>query len=370
MPEQFLEWTLESAGAGGYGMYRVPGLVVTGSGRILAYYDARSAVEERQDLILRASDDGCTWEERRILVQGCRGETTHNAVMIAERGGKTVHFFYNVDHAKCYYMKSLDEGRSWGGERDLTPVFDGFRDEYPWDVFSVGPGHGIELSDGSLFLQAWLSSGGNTHRPSVVAGILSEDGGETWHRCGIVRDSPLFVNPNEAAACELSDGRILLNIRHDTPLRRRAVVTSADRGARWNGPRFELALPDPVCAAGIVRVSSTHRSHDFFAFSNCAWDDLPGLKSYLEGGRRWSDDARRNLTVRLSMDDCGTWPYGRRIAEQSGYSDLAVSSDGTTLYCIYEKDWLGGQCISPRTMAIARFGVDWVKLQTETGPLS
>ncbi|MCE5255616.1 MAG: glycoside hydrolase [Spirochaetaceae bacterium] len=359
--KQFLEWTLESAGTGGYSMYRVPGIVVTASGRVLAYYDARNVDEARQDLIVRASEDGQVWEERRILVPGRRGETTHNAVMIAESRSKAVHFFYNVNHAKCYYMKSPDDGRSWGKVQDITLVFEGFRGEYPWNVFSVGPGHGIELADGSLFLQAWLSCGGDTHRPSVVAGILSEDSGETWRRCGIVRDSASFVNPNEAASCELSDGRILLNIRHDTPLRRRAVVISTDRGARWSGPRFELALPDPVCAAGIVRVDGVLGGSGVFAFSNCAWDDLPGLKSYLEGGKRWSDDARRNLTVRLSTDDCETWPYGKHIAEESGYSDLAASPDGTTLYCIYEKGWLDGQCISPRTMAVARFGVDWIK---------
>jgi sialidase-1 len=361
MRSQYSEWTLESAKERGYDMYRVPGVVVTGLGKVLAYYDARNAEGGRQDLILRASEDGGAWGERSVLVCGRAGETTHNATMIAEKGGGTVHFFYNVDHNKCYYMKSADEGSSWGKLRDLTPVFEGFREEYPWDVFSVGPGHGIELSDGSLFLQAWLSSGGNTHRPSVVAGILSKDKGETWKRCGIVRDSPLFVNPNEAAACQLNDERILLNIRHDTPLRRRAVVTSSDDGALWEGPRFELALPDPVCAAGIVRVPGYRGGHDFFAFSNCAWEDLIGLKSYLEGGKRWSDDARRKLTVRLSMDDCETWSYGKLIAEEGGYSDLAASPDGSTLYCIFEKGWLDGQCIAPRSMAIARFDVEWVK---------
>lgn len=361
MSEHYQSWTLERAGENGYDMYRVPGIVITGSGRVLVYYDARSSVEGRQDLILRASEDGAHWEARRVLVRGHLGETTHNAVMVAERRGKTVHFFYNIDHAKCYYMKSVDDGRSWGDERDLTPVFEEYRDEYPWDVFSVGPGHGIELSDGSLFLQAWLSSGGNTHRPSVVAGIVSDDGGTTWRRCGIVHDSSLFVNPNEAAVCELNDGRLLLNIRHDTALRRRAVVTSADCGARWSGPRFELALPDPVCAAGIVRIPRTHTGgRDLFAFSNCAWEDVTGLKSYLEGGKRWSDDARRNLTVRLSSDDCETWSSGKCIERESGYSDLSASPDGAALYCVYEKGWLEGQCISPRTMAIARMHVDWV----------
>ncbi len=77
--KQFLEWTLESAGTGGYSMYRVPGIVVTASGRVLAYYDARNVDEARQDLIVRASEDGQVWEERRILVPGRRGETTHNA---------------------------------------------------------------------------------------------------------------------------------------------------------------------------------------------------------------------------------------------------------------------------------------------------
>lgn len=360
----FEKKVLETSGTRGYDMYRVPGIVVTGSGTVLAYYDARRTAEPcvKQDLILcRSCDGGVSFPERTILVNGRQNENIHNAVMIAENQGDTVHFFYNVNHNKCYYMKSEDSGNTWGEKRDLTSVFEGFRSEYPWDVFSVGPGHGIELSDGTLFLQAWLSTGGNTHRPSVVTGILSHDRGGTWEQCGILHNSESFLNPNETAVCELNNGSILFNMRHDTPIRRRAVAISHDGGKHWDTPRFELDLPDPVCCAGIARVPDLVRGKDSFVFSNCAWEDISGLKSFFEGGKRWSDDARRNLTVRLSTDDCATWPYARHIEEQSGYSDIYPSRDGKTIYCIYEKEWIDGQCIFPKSMAFARFDIEYIK---------
>ena len=77
-------------------------------------------------------------------------------------------------------------------------------------------------------------------------------------------------------------------------------------------------------------------------------------KSPKEGWRR----ARENLTVRISTDDCQTWPKSRVIDPgTSGYSDLAVGQDGT-IYCLYERG--GDQGFALEYLTLARFNREWV----------
>ncbi len=71
---------------------------------------------------------------------------------------------------------------------------------------------------------------------------------------------------------------------------------------------------------------------------------------------------RRNLTVRLSTDDCHTWSASRTVCDgPAGYSALAIAPGGTIL-CAYET-------LTPEsytgTIMLARFGLDWLTTQAE-----
>ncbi len=60
-------WT---AGEGGYAMYRIPGLVVTAKGTLLAYCEARQAAGDWGNidlLVRRSTDGGATWQQRGML---------------------------------------------------------------------------------------------------------------------------------------------------------------------------------------------------------------------------------------------------------------------------------------------------------------
>ena len=71
--------------------------------------------------------------------------------------------------------------------------------------------------------------------------------------------------------------------------------------------------------------------------------------------------ARRNLTVRLSYDEGGTWPVSKVLEPgASAYSDLAVGPDGA-IYCAYER----GDPDSPgrdpyRRLTVAKFDLGWL----------
>jgi len=351
---------LFTAGAGGYALYRIPGIVATARGTLLAYCEARKSASGdwgQIDLMLRRSEDGGkTWDAQRKLVTpgpipknavavrqglGKEGEVTvNNPVAIADRKRGRVHFLYCVEYARCYYLRSEDDGKTFSRPVDLTATFEKFRPEYDWKVIATGPGHGIQLRSGRLLIPVWLSTGagGHAHRPSCVSVIYSDDGGKTWERGAIVVADPNPVNPSETVAVELADGCVLLNIRHEGQERRRAVSVSPDGVSRWSPVRFDPALPEPVCMGSLLR--------------------LPGGKSRLLFANPHNPDSRerKNLTVKLSYDEGKTWPVARTIEPgASGYSDLAARPDGS-IYLFYER---GGD-LKTRVLSIARFDLKWL----------
>jgi sialidase-1 len=289
---------------------------------------------------------------------GRAGEITmNNPVMIAGRGG-AVHGVYCVEYARCFYTRSDDDGRTWGEPVEVTGAFEGLRPAYDWHVIATGPGHGVQLRTGRLLVPVWLSTGEGrgAHRPSAVATIYSDDDGRTWRAGSIVVKHPALNNPSESAAVELSDGRVMLNIRHEGRANEpgangatwRAVTTSPDGATGWAPVRLDKAQAEPVCMAGLLRLDRGAGKSATILFSN---PQPPG------GGRQ-----RRNLTVRLSDDDGATWPVARVIDfGPAGYSDLAESTDGTVL-CLYERGVdEDGKLVQSRSLTLARFDLDWLR---------
>ena len=70
---------------------------------------------------------------------------------------------------------------------------------------------------------------------------------------------------------------------------------------------------------------------------------------------------RKRLTVRMSQDDCKTWPITKVLYEGSAaYSDLAVGNDNTML-CLFEGDQYS-------KLMLARFNMAWlVNKERDTG---
>jgi sialidase-1 len=353
------------AGEGGYALYRIPGIAATGTGALLAYCEARK--NERGDwgtidvLLRRSVDGGRTWESPRRIADpppvpknpvavrqnlAREGEVTvNNPVAIADRSPGVVHFLYCVEYARCFYMRSEDDGRTFSRAVDITSAFEAFRPEYDWKVLATGPGHGIRLRGGRLLVPVWLSTGtgGHAHRPSCVSVIYSDDGGKRWQRGEIVAADPRPPNPSETAAVELSDGSVMLNIRHEGPDRRRAVSVSRNGATGWSPARFDPQLPDPVCMGSLVRLSGPPRSRILFSNLN-----------------RGEDRQRKNLTVRLSYDECRTWAHSRTLEPgASGYSDLAVLAD-ESIFCFYERGGAGDTPSRTRSLTLARFDLDWL----------
>ena len=58
----------------------------------------------------------------------------------------------------------------------------------------------------------------------------------------IACDGSRFKNPSETVAVELTDGRVLFNMRSESKEHRRLITISPNGATQWSDPRFDSAL--------------------------------------------------------------------------------------------------------------------------------
>jgi sialidase-1 len=334
---------LFEAGAGGYETYRSPGVVATKKGTVLVYCEARKSAKSDWgwiDVMMRRSvDGGATFGPPRKIVEPpadaakLSGVTINNPVAIADMQSGAVHLLYCVEYGRCFYMRSDDDGWTFSKPIEITAAFEELRPKFDWKVIATGPGHGVRLNGGRLLVPVWLALR-QEHRPSCAATIYSDDDGRSWHAGDIVvTDSKETPNPSESEAVELADGRVMLNIRNESPRHRRLVSISKDGISGWSAPASDEALFDPICMASIIRVG------DWLVFSNPAGDG--------------KTKARKDLTIRTSGDNGKTWAVSRMLEEGiAGYSDLAVRPD-ESLLCFFECGGVDGRQSHTKSLRLA-----------------
>ena len=370
---------LFEARTGGYRVYRIPGITVTKSGTVIAHCEARRGEGgdwDPSDIRMRRSlDGGLTWGEAFTAVDHTRFKSEgpiNNFICIPDRQTGEVHVLFSTNYEHVYSMTSNDDGLHFSNPVDVTKAFLAFRSEYPWRVIAAGPGHGIQLADGRLIAPVWMSTGEGTefgsgklgHRPSEVAVVYSDDHGSTWQAGDfVVRNEVRYRNPNETTAVQLSDGRVLFNIRTESDSHRRLISISPDGATDWSEAQFDDELVEPICFGSIIGLDNETGGRSIL-FAN------PGvLERNMKGGpgnygigpeARGKPFDRKNLTVRLSEDDCDTWTASRLLENgPSGYSDLAALADGAIL-CFYECG-IVDRMYDDRYLCLARFNIDWVK---------
>ncbi len=349
---ELVKTNLFEARMDGYFTYRIPGIVVTTRGSVLAYCEARQNGRGDWDnidvMLRRSTDGGKTWEPRKLLADEGDGPIG-NPTAIVDRQTQAVHFLYCFNYERCFYMRSNDDGVHFSKPVEITKTLEAFRPEYDWNVIATGPGHGIQLRGGRLLVPVWLSTGGRRHRPSVVSVIYSDDHGSTWKRGQIVPD--VMKNMSETVPVELEDGRVLLNIRNEAPEHRRAIVTSPTGIGDWSKPVFHDALVEPICMGSIVRLSArpAHRKSRIL-FANP--ENLEGSEK-----RKGGNADRENVTIKMSYDEGETWPVSKVLEPGiSAYSDLAVAPDGT-VYCLYERGGVNNVMWDTQFICVARFNL-------------
>jgi len=326
----------------GVNWYRIPSLVATPGGGLMATCDRRKGSHadhgHETDVVMRRStDDGATWGATVVLASK-PGATLHSgASLVNERTGRLFKF-YRVAPVVPNHRALFDEmrdrpeyWRDWGAGNFLIHSDDGLTWSDPRRLDFGHPDatqparlgnsiHGIQLRDGTLLVPACCSCGDrfeyNANMDSRSFLLVSEDDGETWYTGATW--SPGYASM-EFTVAETSDGRVYVNQRSLGPHRR--VLWIDDCRCNHAPLRDEPQLPEPVCHAAL------HRGREGLLFANPA---VPNPES------KYRENTRRNLTLRLSRNDGQTWTTGRQLVEgPSGYADLAELPSGT-IACLYE----------------------------------
>lgn len=305
----------------GYHTYRIPALVKTKTGTLLAFAEARkNSASDTGDIDLvvrRSSDDGATWSEI-TTVWNDGVHTCGNPAPVVDQTTGTIFLLMtwnngaddigpinagtSIDTRRAFVCHSTDDGFTWSTPEEITST----TKKETWGWYATGPCHGIQLTKGEkkgrLMIPCDYISKAGTGGGAGAHVIYSDDQGATWQLGGIT------TRGNESTVAELSDGRLLLNIRISNNNNFRVVSTSNDAGGSWSPP-VNAPLVDPVCQGSMVSGTLSDGSWALF-FSNP------------------SSNVRENMMIKLSLDDGVTWSKQYSVyTGKAGYSDLVFLSD-------------------------------------------
>lgn len=303
---------------GEYTDFRIPGMVATEKGTLLRYCECRRSFGDWADIdiqVARSGDEGKSWETVLLIKSG--GNTLNNPVMFVD--GERLVFLYCKNYKEIWKCISTDDGRSFG---EAERVNFEQRVNFFYNAVAVGPGHGI-VHGGRLLVPIWFAyhkENPQSHHPSLISTLYSEDGGESW-AIGEILFPEELKNPSECALAVTAENEILISIRHEGERRTRALAKSADGISAWRELRFAESLPDPICMG-----SMTHRNGRIY-HANC---DSPS--------------GRKNLTVKISDDGFQTCK-SIAVSDVGGYSDIALL--GGKLFILYEKTVPTGNKAAP-----------------------
>ena len=125
--------TIFEARTNGYWNYRVPGILTTPRGVILATVEARRGRGgdwDRNDIVLRRSlDGGMTWQppQRVVCADDYGPGPVSNFVWIADQSDSSVHALYCHNYARVFYQQSTDDGATFTHPVEITDALLPFR---------------------------------------------------------------------------------------------------------------------------------------------------------------------------------------------------------------------------------------------------
>lgn len=333
--EKRLGVSVRQHGDDGVYAYRIPGIVTSKKGTLIAVYDIRyeSSLDLQNNIdigVSRSTDGGRSWGPMiKAIDMGewdglpeAQNGVGDPAVLVDETTGRlyiaalwthgigagrawtaTGQGMSPEETGQIVLAYSDDDGRSWSKPESITSQVK----QPEWYLTLQGPGRGITMKDGTLVFP--IQHIGSDRIP--CAGIMySRDGGKTWATHEHAR-----TNTTEAQVAELPDGSLMLSMR-DNRKTGRAVSTSSDMGRTWKEHPSSGTLPEPVCMASLINAG------EYLLFSNPA---VP------------AGSGRNHTTIRLSRDNGLSWNGGILLDEEEnwGYSCMTMI-DEDTVGILYE----------------------------------
>ena len=344
-----LAYSLHKRGEFDCHTFRIPAIARTKKGTLLAVYDmrynSRKDLQEHMDIGLsRSTTNGRTWSppvpimdmgefggrpqkengcsDPGILVDANTGEIfvtacwTHGMPGTHQWAGKGSGPGFEIGKTTQFMMvRSNDDGVTWTKPQNLTRQLK----RESWWLFAPAPTVGITLKDGTLV----MATQGRDQTGRPFSNITSSrDHGKTW-----TVSTPARNDCSECTVAELSDGRLMLNIRDNRNRKEkgdrngRAVSVTSDLGKTWTVHSSDhQSLPAPVCNASLLR-HTLKDGRSLLLFSN------PRSKT-----------KRNTMTIQASLDDGVTWPEKHHVLldEVGGAYSGLVMVDDDTVGILYE----------------------------------
>lgn len=274
--------------------YRIPALVVTGKGTLLAFAEARYHPETdcgyKYLVVRRSEDQGVTWSGDLIVAgfSASNSTATGNPMVVYHAPSSKVVMVYAVQNLPSGLCSPSDavfaiddggsDGLQWGQPRNITAQLG------PIAGHTVpGPGAGAVLSSasGNYAGRIVMSGTHGVYGQDIV--FYSDDAGQSW-----TPSTSTFGGMDESATVELVDGSVLINMRNDhqnASCDCRGFAVSSDHGATFSEPvQYDPTLIEPVCQGSIMRIGKS------VYFANPA-----------------SKTSRSNITVRRGTGLPGGW---------------------------------------------------------------
>jgi sialidase-1 len=351
-----------ASGQEGYVSIRIPAILVTKQGSVLAFAEGRMRPMDQaeNDIVAKRSvDGGKTWSGLQVIHEDGVNSLNNPTVVqeresgriflmcqripahLKEHSANTATGLDGPDIYRNLLMWSDDDGKTWSKPQDVTATTK--RPERATTIAS-GPGIGIQLGRGAHKGRLIIPFNEGPYGKWQNFAVYSDDGGKMWQYGA---DVPGAMVPdgkggersqiNEVQMVELSDGSIRLSSRQFAGAKVRRTSVSRDGGQTWS-PVAELPeLTDPSCMQGLLRYS---------------FDDGNGLGKLLHTG---PDSTKRDHgTVYLSTNDGATWPMKRELYPGGfAYSVPARLADGT-VGVLFEAD-------NYKRIVFARFPIEWVE---------
>lgn len=319
--ERKLNYLFES-GAGGYNTFRIPALITTKKGTILAFAEGRkNTLSDTGDIdvvMKRSEDNGKTWSELIVIWDDEENVCGNPAPVQDAKTGKIFLLSTwnlgqdhesriidqtSIDTRRIYLIVSEDDGLTWSEPSEITTSVKLSN----WTWYATGPCHGIQVQAGEykgrLIIPCDHIEAGTGKYFSHI--IYSDNSGKTWNLGGTTPQDQV----NECTLAELSGGKLMLNMRnYDRTQKTRKVSESNDGGLTWSNIWSDQVLIEPICQASLLN----HPKKKMLFFTNPA-----------------NENSRINMTLRISYDEGKTWSVTKVLHEgPSAYSDITLLKSG------------------------------------------
>jgi len=316
----------------GYPWVRIPALLETPTGTLLAFAEGRESLEDVGDidLILRRSEDqGESWGGV-IVVADVGADTAGNPAPVVDRDTGRIWLPYctnpgdNAYERKVWVTWSDDDGLTWAEPVDISAQVK--PDKWKW--YATGPGRSIQLTSGRIVVPSNHADENGVRRSHV---FFSDDHGLSWTLGGSADPGT-----DESQVVELSDQSLLMNSRFQGEGFVRAFSRSTDGGETWEKTKLRQDLPDPQCQGSMIMTA------EGVLMSN------PATKQKFP---------RDHMTIRLSDDEGENWSLSREIdSGPSAYSSLGYLGNGR-----FALIWESGDVIPYDRVRFAAFSKEWLE---------